>query len=551
MPKFNFGEVVRDVICLERFGKQDLDDADGDGKEKVDKTPRSNGPIDINHIGNLIRKSSQKGLTNRELMEVTCLLSSLFPFVRYLPLRLQKEVCKSFEFHEYPAGMRIFRQGAPSDRFFAVLTGKVELSNDLGVIAQLHASETFGELGIISDSARSATCVARYNTLCLSLRKQDYLNVFTKEVCTKEANFLINSSYSFTGCTQEQCAAFCQHMVSVTFPIDTCFTLDNSDCVFFVERGGCSFNAWTGPPEHKPKSARAVLPQKAYPHLYKLKDLAPGEVFGESVVFPQQRLGLLLLAEQDLALYRISKESFLLTIPSTVLHRLQDETAFRNAYMSERHKRMLQRRNQPLDLLTALRLPSLLGESKEASSAGSADAMPSPAEQPSDHDDALEQGLTVKGGIPRAASHQHLMSTSAPGKLAPLKTPRMPDAPNTNSGYHPLDRGGRRLRQSGLDVHGQLSSLNSELGRRLRPSLKEEATEATTPQNVGIQIAPRAQETREKTQRECHGRRNLFIAHGAAASKERCAGGAVDDERREAQKPGWKTTTGMVAEDAR
>ena len=79
----------------------------------------------------------------------------------------------------FAAGETIIRQDEPGDRFFIIKNGQIEISirNDAGfsqVVNQLERGDYFGELALLNDSPRTATCRATIPTDCLSLSRRDF-----------------------------------------------------------------------------------------------------------------------------------------------------------------------------------------------------------------------------------------------------------------------------------------------------------------------------------------------------------------------------------------
>lgn len=65
-------------------------------------------------------------------------------------------VAEWFEEREFPAGTSPVKQGDFSYKFFVVLNGDVEVSQDFKILARLGPGDFFGEMGVAEDSPRSA-----------------------------------------------------------------------------------------------------------------------------------------------------------------------------------------------------------------------------------------------------------------------------------------------------------------------------------------------------------------------------------------------------------
>jgi CRP/FNR family transcriptional regulator, cyclic AMP receptor protein len=69
-----------------------------------------------------------------------------------------------------PAGKRLLVQGQPTDTFYVLLDGQVEVSVDGRPIKQLRAGDFFGEIGMLDRglATASVTTTEPVNTLALS-----------------------------------------------------------------------------------------------------------------------------------------------------------------------------------------------------------------------------------------------------------------------------------------------------------------------------------------------------------------------------------------------
>ena len=65
-----------------------------------------------------------------------------------------------FEETELPPGSRLVNEGEYSYRFFVVLDGEIEVRHEFEKVRHLGPGDFFGELGLLSDSRRSAKVIA-------------------------------------------------------------------------------------------------------------------------------------------------------------------------------------------------------------------------------------------------------------------------------------------------------------------------------------------------------------------------------------------------------
>ena len=79
----------------------------------------------------------------------------------------------------FGAGEIVIRQDEPGDRFFIIKSGQIEVSirDEAGfgqVVNQLKRGDYFGELALLNDAPRTATCRATIPTTLLSLSRKDF-----------------------------------------------------------------------------------------------------------------------------------------------------------------------------------------------------------------------------------------------------------------------------------------------------------------------------------------------------------------------------------------
>lgn len=76
-----------------------------------------------------------------------------------LPELYRRRLDADLRIETLPAGHRVFREGEPSDRFYLLRSGRVEVSREAPAraLATLGPGECFGEMGLLQDLPRSAT----------------------------------------------------------------------------------------------------------------------------------------------------------------------------------------------------------------------------------------------------------------------------------------------------------------------------------------------------------------------------------------------------------
>jgi CRP/FNR family transcriptional regulator, cyclic AMP receptor protein len=92
----------------------------------------------------------------------------------HLPPERLLEIARLMSERQHPRGTRIFEQGDPGDDMYLVERGIVRitaesLEGEEAILGEVHACETFGELGLIDGAPRSATASAATEAVTLKL----------------------------------------------------------------------------------------------------------------------------------------------------------------------------------------------------------------------------------------------------------------------------------------------------------------------------------------------------------------------------------------------
>jgi len=88
-------------------------------------------------------------------------------------------LCSCLRLERFSTGQAVIRQGEKGDRFYILRQGHIEVSvrNEKGVsevVNHLNRGDTFGELALLKDAPRSATCRVTVPSEVLSLSRQDF-----------------------------------------------------------------------------------------------------------------------------------------------------------------------------------------------------------------------------------------------------------------------------------------------------------------------------------------------------------------------------------------
>lgn len=74
----------------------------------------------------------------------------------------------------FKAGELIFREGDEATALYVICTGKVRLTRNHAVLADLGRNAFFGEMSLIDNRLRSATAIALEPTECAVISEEDF-----------------------------------------------------------------------------------------------------------------------------------------------------------------------------------------------------------------------------------------------------------------------------------------------------------------------------------------------------------------------------------------
>jgi cGMP-dependent protein kinase len=83
---------------------------------------------------------------------------------------------------KFNVGEYIFKEGEQGDKFYLILTGRVQIRKNGQMIRDLEAGSSFGEVALIRQENRSATVCAIEETNCYTLAKDQFLKMVDKNV---------------------------------------------------------------------------------------------------------------------------------------------------------------------------------------------------------------------------------------------------------------------------------------------------------------------------------------------------------------------------------
>jgi len=92
------------------------------------------------------------------------------PCTKYERLMIA-DALETAQFHD---GEQIVKQGEPGDTFFIIVEGKTRVVKNGAPLAELHASDYFGERALLMHEPRAATVEAVGNVKCMRLDRDRF-----------------------------------------------------------------------------------------------------------------------------------------------------------------------------------------------------------------------------------------------------------------------------------------------------------------------------------------------------------------------------------------
>lgn len=101
-------------------------------------------------------------------------------------------LCEILSMNHFPAGHRIFSEGSKGEHMYIVISGKINISRDWGVLHRemniiLSNNDFFGEMAILDEHPRSANATMIEDGILLSIGKKEF-----RELIKKSPEFAIN-----------------------------------------------------------------------------------------------------------------------------------------------------------------------------------------------------------------------------------------------------------------------------------------------------------------------------------------------------------------------
>ena len=102
---------------------------------------------------------------------------SSVPLFGDVPRRFRSDVVRWADEVDAPPGTEIIRQGQYAQEFFVIVEGQADVIKDGELVATLEPGQFFGEVGLLGDSWRTASVVARTPMRLLVLAPREFTSL--------------------------------------------------------------------------------------------------------------------------------------------------------------------------------------------------------------------------------------------------------------------------------------------------------------------------------------------------------------------------------------
>jgi len=113
------------------------------------------------------------------------------PLLQNLEESVLGDIAGLFVTEQYPEGRVIVHEGDPGVRFYIIVRGtvsvrKADAAGEDKEVAVLQDGDYFGEIALIRNVPRTATCVAVTPCVCLSLQQEQFALLLSKSASVRE-----------------------------------------------------------------------------------------------------------------------------------------------------------------------------------------------------------------------------------------------------------------------------------------------------------------------------------------------------------------------------
>lgn len=117
-----------------------------------------------------------------------------------------EKVTVSLERETYEKGDIVLRQGNKGDHFYIIADGTVGVYKNINgkeeKVNQLKQGDYFGEKALLQEDVRQASCVAESKLICLSLEREDFINMMGSLDDMMKKDKIVDSTTNADGATK-------------------------------------------------------------------------------------------------------------------------------------------------------------------------------------------------------------------------------------------------------------------------------------------------------------------------------------------------------------
>jgi len=301
------------------------------------------------------RDDPQSVRTHSEILDLVAMTTRGLSFFIHQSLSNCVKLVRNMHSRSFKKGEVIFEQGDKGEDLFVVLDGSVDFRRSFAdggearTVGQANRGAEFGEKALLKNSPREFTAVALTAVDCLLIDKTTFLLTCGEDDVSKKrdcANLLKEDTQCFKRFTIQDVTAVAEMMAVGHYEDDHVWILDNSHSLHFIKEGVCTlYDPCQAPPlqrKEKAKGRYAAVKEEAAPPAdvegggskytgagaVKLATLTRGKFFGESCAFPEKRLGWVVVAEGDVTLCSMQKDTFLTSVPRDMFLAIRAESTF-------------------------------------------------------------------------------------------------------------------------------------------------------------------------------------------------------------------------------
>ncbi|KAK3280420.1 hypothetical protein CYMTET_11735 [Cymbomonas tetramitiformis] len=271
-------------------------------------------------------------------------------FFRTLPAEMQEAICKCMRLELFAKQDVLFLQGDQGDKFYVLLSGKVEvLINEPGkkmerhsanplqhsnLVITLASGDAFGEIALMRSEPRNASVVTRSKSEILSVSKTEFQEILERLYGTSLNDRIrfLHTLNIFRKTPTNRLLQLAHYLTQANLSAGTVVSPEKEQKLCFMVEGSCRIRRSVKDLSSDPAAAGGVLYDKDT-----ISRLGPGNWFGESILFSDLKRDFMVEIERDTSVYQVSKSDAMKHIDLDVRNKMRDEALFKMSYYDGRN----------------------------------------------------------------------------------------------------------------------------------------------------------------------------------------------------------------------